>query len=197
MGKLIIVEGVDGSGKSTLIEKLKQYFGDRAYVINYSYPTHGLDMFQKAAEAYGQYEASIKIFKEILTKNPRAIIICDRFHLGEYAYGIVKRDYPIWLAEEIFTIEDRLISEIGRENVLLVILTVVEPKEAYDRTANRVGEYLKGLGEYIAIVARYLVAYTKTKLEVLVYHTDMSKNTPEYICSEILNTIGDFELDHL
>lgn len=171
-GKLIIIEGIDGAGKSTLIEALKKFFRERTYVINYSYPDHSWEMNQNAAEARGQYYASIKIFKEILTKEKDRIIICDRFHLGEYTYGPVKRFYPEWLAEEVLKVEDELLKEIGKENIRLIILGVSEPMIALQRS-KREGEYLKDLEEYREVEARYVQASVRTKLPMIAVYTDI------------------------
>ena len=119
VGKLIIIEGVDGSGKSTLIEGLRRE-GVYDYLFNYSYP-HEAEKFQSGAFAKGEYFGSIKIFKQLLIQGK--VVVCDRFHLGEYAYGPVMRGYPYWFAKDIMDeAEKELVKEIGLENVYLVIL---------------------------------------------------------------------------
>ena len=40
-GKLIVIEGLDGSGKSTQEETLKQRFSQRNIDINYKLPNYG------------------------------------------------------------------------------------------------------------------------------------------------------------
>ena len=168
---LVIIEGVDGTGKTTLIEGLKRFFFRPIYIINYSYPT-GWHMNIEAGIARGEYLASIRIFKEILSKQPDAIIICDRFHLGEYAYGPVKRGYPEWLAEKTFEIEDELIKELGKENIRLIVMGMSKPEIALERS-NRKGEYLKELDEYKMVNNRYGTACGITKLPYLVVHADI------------------------
>jgi thymidylate kinase len=160
---LVIIEGVDGTGKSTLIESLKEVFKDRrVFVLNFSYPKYW-EMFQAAAMARGEYSGSIKIFGEILEEDPEAIIICDRFHLGEFAYGPVKRNYPEWLAEKTFEVEDEILKEIGKANVRLIILGVSSPEVVMSRSG-RPGEYLTLLKEYTEVNERYSLVPLKTQL---------------------------------
>jgi len=128
-GKLIIVEGIDGSGKTTLIEGLKTKM-KIDYIFNYSYPKEP-EMFQCGAFAKGEYMASIRIFRQLLAEGKT--IVCDRFHIGEYAYGPVKRYYPYWFAEKIKTdVEEMLLKEIGKDRIFLIIL-LCSPWEALKR----------------------------------------------------------------
>jgi thymidylate kinase len=160
---LVIIEGVDGTGKTTLINSLKEVFKDRrVFNLNYSYPKCW-EMFQAASMARGEYFGAVKIFGEILEEDPEAIIICDRFHLGEFAYGPIKRNYPEWLARKTFEVEDEILKEIGKANVRLIILGVSEPEIVKTRS-ERPGEYLTELKEYTEVNERYAVAAGRTSL---------------------------------
>jgi len=170
MVMLVIIEGVDGTGKSTLIDSLKRSFSRTVYVFNFSYPKCW-EMFQEAAMARGEYYGAVKIFKVMFEKDPDAVIICDRFHLGEFTYGPVKRNYPEWLAEEVLKVEDEILKEIGRDNVRLIITGVSKPEVAMKRS-NRTGEYLKDLKEYTEVNLRYSLAADKTKLPWIVLQPD-------------------------
>lgn len=104
---ILIFEGCDKAGKSTLINGLKKNTLVDWRVINYKYPT----VCQKVAhdiggqkptiremmmEQFSAYTTSFKIFK----KFKEQAIICDRFWPGEFTYCKI-RDYSYPpLAEE-------------------------------------------------------------------------------------------------
>ena len=187
-GKLILVEGVDGSGKSTLIEELRRR-GIVDYIFNYSYPKEA-ETFQCGAFAKGEYFASIRIFKQLLARDHT--IVCDRFHLGEYAYGVVKRNYPLWFAENIMSNTEELIcKELGLKYVYLIVL-FTNPITAFNRRKEFKKEYLEDKSEYYAVNDRYLLAFSKSILKKIGLQTCSLdyNNKPERILEVILRWIN-------
>jgi len=104
---ILIFEGCDKVGKSTLIDNLKKNTLVDWRVINYQYPTvcpkvaHDIGgqkptIREMMIEQFSAYTTSFKIFKKLRAAN----IICDRFWPGEFAYCKI-RDYSYPpLAEE-------------------------------------------------------------------------------------------------
>jgi len=165
-GKLIIIEGVDGSGKSTLIEGLRR-IGIFDYMFNYSYPTE-VSLLQNASFVKGEHIASIRIFKELIARGKT--IVCDRFHLSEYAYGPVKRNYPYWLAKCALDIEDILIKELSSKKVKLIMLGFMDHNNVKGRISNK--DYLKNLEEVKKVNQNYIEAFHMSKLERIFIYTD-------------------------
>ena len=164
-GKLIIIEGADSSGKTTLIKGIKKAI-KVDYVFNYSYPKEW-EMFQQAANARGQYVASMEIFKQLLAEGKT--IICDRFHLGEYAYGPVMRGYSEWLAEWIFTLEKSLFNsfKLKMQVKLIILATIKSTKIGYKNwkaLLNLNKEYPNTFKQLEEINRRYISAFIKTDL---------------------------------
>lgn len=190
---LVIVEGVDGTGKTTVVDGLKSYFYCPVYIVKFSNPKTA-EMFQDAAFARGEYSAAIRVFKAILEKQPDALIVCDRFYLGEYAYGPVKRNYPEWLAERAFEVEDEIIKTLGVDNVKLVILVAKDINIAVERS-NRLGEYLTKVKEYDAVNVRYTIAFTKSKLDADMFMVD--KCTPEQVLGRVIRFIVTPRMDRV
>lgn len=96
---MIIVEGPDSSGKSTLVEKLK----DRLHLVHIKPIKHG-----PPVDAKDLYERAKHILMEA-TKHQKNNTIVDRFGLiGESIYGPVCRGKDMWVEipdkkQEIFS----------------------------------------------------------------------------------------------
>jgi len=183
--KLIIIEGIDGSGKSTLIQLLyKELYFD--YLFNYSYPKEATEK-ENLAYTKGEYKSSIRIFKELLARDLR--IVCDRFHLGEYAYGPIKRGYKTeTLDSRIKQIEEFMIKNIDRRNIRLILLTAL-PNIVLSRLAKKKdlkAEYV--LQETDLLFINYRYAIYRSLLPYLQISTD--KVTPIEVLKKALKFIN-------
>jgi len=164
--KLIIVEGVDGSGKTTLIENLKRALWID-WVFNYSYPREATEAENKAY-AKGEQIASIRIFKILLAAGHS--IICDRFHLGDWAYGPVKRGYKdLNLYQKALYMERLMIRELGRENIRLVVLALpgLEAMERLKQKPDFKDEYVKDPRELATINFRYVFFKSELRYNII------------------------------
>jgi len=96
---ILIFEGCDKAGKSTLIDSLKKNTLVDWQIINYKYPTvchkvaHDIGgqkptIREMMLEQLSSYTTSFRILKKFNTQP----IICDRFWVGEFAYCKI-RDY--------------------------------------------------------------------------------------------------------
>lgn len=118
-GTLICVEGIDGSGKGTLIDKLQQYYSDSEEVIFTREPSDGFygkairdrlkndneptpaDFFLFLADRYDHCENVIRpALKEGKT------VITDRYALSTYAYQSKVLDEDLGLTHPFDYIDD-------------------------------------------------------------------------------------------
>lgn len=77
----IVVEGMDGSGKTTLVEQLQDYLGDRGYIIS------GYNRIEGDKPPIQQW------WMEQLAFNPVGqVVVHDRFYYPELVYGPVLRN---------------------------------------------------------------------------------------------------------
>jgi len=177
-GRLIIIEGSDGSGKTTLIEELKlQFWIDLEF--NYKYPTEKT-VKENLAYTKGEYKTSIKLFKKFLEADQS--ILCDRFHIGECCYGPVKRDYLMGeVNKQTKAIEEYMIKEIGLKNIRVIILDV-SPSVAMKRLHQKKDfkkEYVKDQFKHYRIGLLYFMYSTRSLLPVKYIMTDYL--TPEEV----------------
>lgn len=85
---LIILEGMDNIGKSTQARYLTEYFHKNGYLtLNLHY--HHMPTFTEDDSFY-YYRWQATIMQDLINSK---IVICDRFHLGEYVYGHLYRSY--------------------------------------------------------------------------------------------------------
>lgn len=98
---LIIIEGVDCSGKSTLVDKLVEQLGvDNTTVLHKGPPTHSNAIEEYIWPLSGYFPGSSKH------------IICDRWHIGEMIYPLIFKRKGIMSPQQFTTIDD-VISQLG------------------------------------------------------------------------------------
>ena len=109
---VIIVEGIDRVGKTTLCKKLESVLGYKRFRDDFRY--------------YGSY-TDISVNTDKINTLMNLIegkfvdnIILDRFHLTEYVYGVVDRDY---INKSMLNIDERLGAMSN------VIMLYVEPTD--------------------------------------------------------------------
>jgi|SRR5579859_3616856 len=144
---LIVVEGVDGGGKSTYITQLlitydrwceAQRMPGDSIVLHKGPPEPDTDPFD-------EYELTLfKDYHHLITSTT-ALVVCDRWHVGETIYGPRLRDHSRLDAGGIFHIE-LLLETLGAVRVL-----------AQPRSSNVVFNRLKVRGDKLIKVEESLV----------------------------------------
>jgi len=126
---LIAIEGVDGAGKTTLIEQLRKN-SQRYFLIVRSagYP--------KSIATRSRYAASIGALKELMT--PEHVVLDRCIAISESIYGPICRNTPKWT-------DDEILNELYSVDVVVYCRP---PDEVIHRNS-RVNEQMAGVLERI------------------------------------------------
>lgn len=126
--KIIIVEGCDNLGKTTLINNLKKHFDSKYNVIiKHSGKPSNSDMdaldeqrmtfLSETMELFNLKQSESDVTKEHL-------VIYDRFVQGEYVWGSIYRGYSIDDIKNrcVLPVMKNLTFNIGQENIISILL---------------------------------------------------------------------------
>ena len=154
--KIIIVEGIDGAGKTTLINKISNLLN----VNNQEYT-----VVHKTQPKLNGYEEYIKPLKDL--KN---ILVADRWHVSETIYGPIYRGKSL-LDDNMVNYFESLLNVIGA-----VKIVVAPPADiVFDRMKKRGEDFLqdedfnKIYNEYLkyALKYDYIIANDDTNIQLL------------------------------
>lgn len=88
---VIILEGIDRVGKTTLANKIKEVFNGEIFKAErVEIPYASLD--ENNALSYGYCMGQVQLFNQTYANNKVRHIIIDRFHWTEYVYTKLQRD---------------------------------------------------------------------------------------------------------
>lgn len=194
-GFLIVIEGIDGAGKSTqaeiLMKRLREKGFDVVYFREPSQSRWGREIKKKASDPESltpeeELDLFIKDRKDNVKKNlkpaleEKKVIILDRYYFSTIAYqgakGIDRE--RIWRTNEEFAVKPDL-----------VFILDVDPREGLDRIKNRKRkDALFERAEYLAKVREIFRSFRGEEF----IHIDASK--PE---NEVSAEIGEITLNTL
>jgi thymidylate kinase len=172
--KHILIEGIDRLGKSTLISNIQKALGFYPS-IHYAKPI--VDAYKTPFDA--QYDAFVKGMR-LINSSPVSIIF-DRFHLGEYVYSPLYRDYD---GSYIFELEQRY--KILDKCILIVLTTsnfdcLIDDGEGYNFDNKQ--------SENISFLEAFEKSNINQKKIVNVSNSEGFRN-PEDIANDVLTFIG-------
>lgn len=110
---IIIVEGIDRVGKTTLCDKLHNELNIPVY-------KHIGPFKYKNMDNDSETDQLLQLLQ--MCKLQKSFIIFDRFHLTDYVYGIIERNYDIEKANNNFKLLDDFIKDNFKDAVLLLVL---------------------------------------------------------------------------
>lgn len=103
---IIAVEGIDRTGKSTFCEALS----NNTSFVNFYAPESDI----VPNENKNMYDEADKCLKLAILANMSATdVVFDRFHISDFVYGIVNRNYDIDEATKLFKKVDKKLAKLG------------------------------------------------------------------------------------
>lgn len=196
--KLLIIEGTDGAGKTSLWKKLRnEHKGDPRYffwTLGRVIPTNGMPIqtawlhsllsMIDATQGYIQhYDLSIRDL----------IVITDRSFIGSHIYGKVMQDKDRLYVSDCIDLLDELARFFSRIDVLLL---TAKSRELRERIAVRGDDYISP-DEAIIIQKYYLVFMTELESHFLMngslpvlfhYATNaVTKKSKRELANQIIN----------
>lgn len=130
MNKLIIICGGDRLGKGTLIKGLCEHFDYKNITIRHcDKPPKNIPQNEVLDYQIKAFEQEMELILYLERMNPKFmyhdnIIIFDRFHLGEFVYGQMFRNYDSKLLKEtIITLENKFLKDLKYVEPYLITLT--------------------------------------------------------------------------
>ena len=175
VGKVIIVEGCELSGKSTLVELLQKHYPSLT-IKDTTRPKD--DSFEERRKKKATY---MSIFN-FLHDNPLRTIILDRYFPSELVYSKVKRGYEAFNDLEYRDLQEMLL-RMDQEVFIIICKPPIET--ILDRYKKRGDDYIKE-DDVAEIMERYETFYEETKLSVLNVDT---RNTKEDLLKEVISFI--------
>ena len=103
---IIAVEGIDRTGKSTFCEALS----DNTGFVNFYAPESDI-VKNKDKNMYDEADKCLKLatFADLSSTD----VVFDRFHISDFVYGIVNRNYDIDEAMKLFKKVDQKLAKLG------------------------------------------------------------------------------------
>lgn len=188
----IAIEGIDTAGKSTQIQKLKEYFSDALITKEPGGTELGREIRDIVLSAKAKSKkAEFLLFladraehvKEIIEPNIKKLIISDRSAVSGVAYALIQDAID---SEELISLNDFATNKIYPSKVFLLYMT---KEELEFRLSQKNLDGIEARGpEYLLNIQDALIKAAKL-LDIELITIDATKNIDD-ITNEIINDIN-------
>lgn len=195
--KIIIIEGCDNLGKSTLIANLTKYYNQKYNVIikhsgkppksddplktQYNYFINEVDNLIK-------YKNCIETFE---TKE--TLVIYDRFVQGEYVWGSLYRNYSLDDIKNkcVEPVISKLINNIGNDNIISILLDADDYFIYYNDDGLSFSSHAN-MDDAIELIKRQRKIFNETMTDVIKYSAFNNNIIYNVQNTDSLYSYGDF-----
>lgn len=189
--KLIIIEGTDRTGKSTLLKKLCEYYNyDNVTIRHFGKPkvTHGTNV-KSLQRAIFKFECELlkRIHDIEILENKNYyenVVIWNRSHFGEYVYGQMYRDYTNEEATEVIKDIDFILKHLNIDIQVVHLygdINVLMKNEDGDSLSKTIDDKKKEIDLF------FDVFYNKTNF--IVNHVNVTDKNTYRSASDIFNDV--------
>jgi len=162
---IILFEGIDCSGKSTLIRKFSALFSDLLPIRHYKNRIKPKNTKASGNQMVGIYRG---LYQQAL-EDPKTYHLFDRSHITEVLYGTFLRDYDPLKLFDWFTFEKKVKQEI------LLCYVETDSQELVRRFHKEKEDFLE-VQEIDNLLLGYKVYLSHTNLEVIKIRGDQEIN---------------------
>lgn len=121
---IIIVEGIDRVGKTTLCEMIEEYYADVMNIRRFKDDTRYVHNYLNEEVNTEKNNTIMNMIEQGVIEN----IILDRFHMTEFVYGLVERAYK---NDNMYDI-DRRLADIDKPDTSIDSEDDIDPGMSYD-----------------------------------------------------------------
>lgn len=190
MHKHIIIEGIDGVGKTSLIQNILNTYG-YYHVIHYEKPRK-CAAYQNTNNPLFEYQKqSFEEGLKLLNHDVR--VLFDRFHLGEWVYAPLYRKYD---AQYIFDLERKyVIPHIGYATNTTRLILLTTSDFSFIRNDGNNFDFDAKEKEQELFIEAFNKSHIMNKVIIDVSAGNGSFKSPQEIFDEAINKKADYDVD--
>lgn len=156
MNGIILIEGPDGSGKTTLAERLA--FDYKGIILHQTY------RFKDKIPIYHG-----AILKKALKLSKEKLVILDRLHISEYIYGKVFRNEKRW--PWMLKTFNSLCKELNIPIIMCLPLSLQQGLEWFEKAKTERPEMFDNIKQ---VIEEYIQYYENNKKSIIMYNKEIN-----------------------
>lgn len=166
---IIIVEGIDRVGKTTLCNMLHKE-------INLPIYKHVGEFKYNDANNDNWTDNLLQMLE--ICRLTHSFMIFDRFHLSDYIYGVLQRNYDIKKAKHNFLLIEKFLEKVSRNVILILVLptNIEKSSKEHGKDLSKHEEMFEELFRQSKIKNKYRVTYNTLSEAVAFVKSTITEN---------------------
>ena len=196
--KIIIIEGCDNLGKSTLIANLVKHYSQKYNVLvkHSGKPTNkDMDPLDEQRQYFINETNNLQIYKHTVETGEKkeTLVIYDRFVQGEYVWGSIYRNYSLDNIKHrcIEPVMKNLTFNIGQSNIVSILLDASSHFIYYNDDGNSFCSH-KNIDDSIKLIDKQREIFKNVMTDFKNYYCFSNHITYDVQNTSSMYTYGDF-----